>query len=243
MTHRYSLRTDTNFKHPNQMNIREKLSTLHRKLVVSYDEGEKLGQVTNLYFNAATCSLSGLAIAPRFSMSEFDSYISLKAIHRLGKNVVIISGKDNLEELPDDIEGRSLRDLKGIKVVTQEGKHLGELLDVNIFSKSGIISEILLYGPKKLKVDVKRDNLSIGPDAIIVPGKYEKRIREVNTTAEGGFVIHTGKTTLTVTESIKNAFVGMASKIQIPEEPTSKIEDKEEPNRDESNGRKLVSSK
>jgi len=225
------------------MNIREKLSTLHRKLVISYDEGEKLGNITNVYFDKASCSLTGLSLASRFSLSEFDAYIPLKAIHRLGKNVTIISGKDDLEDLPDDIAGCSLRDLKGIKVVTQEGKHLGELLDVNVFSKSGVISEIILYGPKKLKVDVKRDALSIGPDAIIVPGKYEKRIKEIDATAEGGFVIHTGKTHLTVTESIKNALAGMASKMQVPEEQQSNQKSGEAHDEDKANGRELVSSK
>ena len=229
------------------MNIREKLSTLHRKLVISYDEGEKLGNITNVYFDKATCSLSGVSLAPRFSMSEYDSYIPLKAIHKLGKHVIIVSGKDQLEELPESSLGNSLRDLKGIKVVTQEGKHLGELLDVNVFAKSGVISEIILYGPKKLKVDVKRDELSIGPDAIIVPGKYQKRIVEIDTAAEGGFVIHTGKASLMVTESIKNALVGMAAKMQVPEEEEPNgIEPKaEEPNKEseKSNGRKLVSSK
>ena len=133
-------------------------------------------------------------------------------------------------------------------MVTQEGKHLGELLDVNTFSRSGVISEIILYGPKKLKVDVKRDDLSIGPDAIIVPGKYEKRIIDVDTATEGGFVIHTGKTTLTVTESIKNALVGMAAKMQVPEESATEekkpdAESKDETEAQENNGRKLVSTK
>ena len=229
------------------MNIREKLSTLHRKLVISYDEGEKLGNITHIYFDKSTCSLKGLSLAPRFSMSEFDSYIPLKAIHRLGKNVIIISGKDDLVDLPEEIEGNSLRDLKGTKVVTEDGKHLGELLDVNIFSKSGIISEIILYGPKKLKIDVRRDDLSIGPDAIIVPSKYQKRIVDIDTAAEGGFVIHTGRTHLTVTESIKNALVGMAAKMQLPEEESNKEASetgaKPEDNPDKANGRKLLSSK
>ena len=179
-------------------------------------------------------------------MNDFDSYIPVKSVHRLGKNVVIVASKEDLVDLPEEIEGCSLRDLKGIKVVTQEGKHLGELLDINIFAKSGVISEIILYGPKKLKVDVKRDDLSIGPDAIIVPGKYQKRIVEVDTTAEGGFVIHTGKASLTVTESIKNAWAGMAAKMQLPEEPESNGNSvKEEDGKDtqKANGRKLVSSK
>lgn len=228
------------------MNIREKLSTLHRKLVISYDEGEKLGHITNVYFDKANCSLTGLSLAPRFSLNEYDAFIPLKAIHRLGKNVIIISGKDDLVELPDETAGCSLRDLKGIKIVTQDGKHLGELLDVNVFSKSGVISEVILYGPKKLKVDVKRDALSFGPDAIIVPGKYEKRIKEIDAAAEGGFVIHTGKTHLTVTESIKNALAGMASKMPATEghEQSQKTSEEvsEEQESEKANGRKLVSS-
>lgn len=181
-------------------------------------------------------------------MSEEESFVSLDSIQRLGKHVVIVSGKESLEELAQKTGGNSLRNLKGIKIVTEDGKHLGELLDVNVFSKSGVISEILLYGPRKLKIDVKRDGLSIGPDAIIVPAEYQKRIINIDTTAETGFVIHRGKASLTVTESIKNALWGMAAKIQVPEDletsdqPTS-TEAKEETSNQEANGRKLVSSK
>ena len=230
------------------MNIREKLSTLHRKQIISYDEGEKLGNITNVYFDRSTCSLHGVSMTPRFNMSDEIWFIPLNAVQKLGKHVVIVSGKNNLEKLPEDIQGNSLRDLKGIKIVTEEGKHLGELLDVNVFPKSGVISEILLYGPKKLKVDVKRDELSIGPDAIIVPGKYEKRIVNIDTATEGGFVIHTGKASLTVAESIKNAWAGMTAKMQLPEEAQSSSntpDTQEEPKMDpqKANGRKLVASK
>lgn len=230
------------------MNIREKLSTLHRKLVISYDEGEKLGNITNIYFDRATCSIQGVSVAPRFSMSEEESLVSFNSIQRLGKHVVIVSDKESLEEFPQETESNSLRDLKGIKIVTEDGKHLGELLDVNVFSKSGVISEILLYGPKKLKIDVKRDELSIGPDAIIVPAKYQKRIVNMDTTTERGFVIHTGKASLTVTESIKNALAGMSAKMQLPEEfetgdPSIFAKGKEEKISQEANGRKLASSK
>ncbi len=230
------------------MNIREKLSNLHRKLVISYEEGEKLGNVTNLYFDKSNCSILGLSVASRFSMSDGDSFIPFSAVHKLGKHVVIVSGKEDLVKLPQDIAGNSLKDLKGIKVVTQDGKHLGELLDVNVFAKSGVISEIILFGPKKMKIDVKRDDLSIGPDAIIVPTKYQKRINDIDTTEDGGFLVHTGRAHLTVTESIKNAFVGMTSKIQLSEEADSihqsfMSEDqlKQEPQK--TNGRKLVDSK
>lgn len=230
------------------MNIREKLSTLHRKLVISYDEGEKLGNITNIFFDRSTCRIQGVSVAPRFSMSDEESFVSLNSIQRLGKHVVIVSDKESLEALPQKTGGNSLRNLKGIKVVTEHGKHLGELLDVNVFSKSGVISEILLYGPKKLKIDVKRDGLSIGPDAIIVPAKYQKRIINIDTKTETGFVIHTGKASLTVTESIKNALSGMAAKIQLPEEletsdQSPSTEAKEEKNTQEANGRKLASSK
>lgn len=187
------------------MNIRERVSELHRNLVVSYDEGERLGHVTNTYFEKSSCSIRGLSLSPGFIKSDQEKFASFKSIHRLGKSVVIISAQKELTNIPQKLEGGSLRELKGTKVVTQEGEHLGELLDVNVYAKSGIISDIILYGAKKLRIDVKKDGISIGPDMIIVPANYRTRIKDIEVTNQDRFVASAGKTTRTVTQSIKTA--------------------------------------
>ena len=201
------------------MNIRKRLSELHRNLVVSYVEGERLGHVTNIYFDKPTCRIKGVSLAPGLIKGDQEKFVNFEAIHRLGTNVVIISTQKELTDLPPDIEASSLRALKGTKVVTQDGERLGELLDVNVFEKNGIISEIVLYGPRELKIDVKKDNVSIGPDMIIVPAYYRKRIAEIEPSDQERFIKNAGKTTRNVTESIKSAVLSVTAKKWSQEKP------------------------
>jgi len=190
------------------MNVREKVSELHRNLVVSYDEGERLGHVTNVYFDKPSCRIKGISLSPRFIPVEQERFVDFKNIHRLGKTVVIISKYSALKNIPKKSAISSLRMLKKTKIVTEEGEHLGELHDVNVFADSGIISEIILIGAKKLKVDVEKDKISIGPDMIIVPGPYRQRIEEIESSNQESFVASAGKKTRCLTESIKTTVFG-----------------------------------
>lgn len=192
------------------MNTRERLSTIHKNLVVSYDEGELLGHVTNVYFDKSSCSIKGLTIAPKLVKAEWELFVSFEDIHRLGTSVVIVSSQKDLKKTPQKLEGSSLKDLKKIKVVTEDGKHLGGLLDVNVFAKSGVVSHIILYDSKKLKIDVEKDKISIGPDMIIVPSVYKSRVEVLKESEKSGFVANAERATRSVTESIRSAIFSVS---------------------------------
>lgn len=204
------------------MNVRESLSALHRNLVVSYDEGERLGHVTNVYFDKPSCRIKGVSLSRRLIKSEKETFVAFEGIHRLGKSVLIISTKAALKNIPKGLDTSSLRALKGTKVVTRDGEHLGELLDVNVVAKTGIISELVLYGARKLKIDVEKDKISFGPDMLIVPANYSSRIQEMEVSNQKRFVTNAGKTTRNVTESIKSAVLNVTAKKQQVKEATAK---------------------
>jgi len=197
--------------HLSHMQRVERLSTIHRNLVVSYDKGELLGHVINAYFEKSSCSIKGLSIAPKLIKAERELFVSFQDIHRLGKSVVIVSSQSDLKKPPERLAGSSLRDLKKTKVATEDGEHLGELLDVNVFAKSGIISEIVLYGSKKLKIDVEKDKISIGPDMIVVPSGYQNRIEAQKDSDKNRLVANAGRATRSVAKSIKNAVLGVGA--------------------------------
>lgn len=208
------------------MNVRENVSTLQRNLVVSYDDGEQLGHVTNVFFDKPSCRIKGISLSSHFIPGEQERFVDFKAIHRLGKTVVIISNHSALKDVPKKTSISSLRMLKKTNVVTEEGEHLGELQDVNVVAKSGIISEIMLFGAKKLKVDVEKDKISIGPDMIIVPGTYRQRIEEIELPPQESFVANASKKTRSVTESIKTAVFGAPEpEKKKPQSPASKSAD------------------
>lgn len=196
---------------PILMHSIERLSTIHRNLVVSYDKGELLGHVTNVYFDKSSCSIRGLTIAPKLVKAERELFVAFKDIHRLGESVVIVSSEAGLKKTPARLEGSSLRELKRTKVATENGEHLGELLDVNVFEESGVISDVILYGSRKLKIDVEKDRISIGPDMIVVPSGYQSRIEAPKDSEKSRFVANAGKAARSVTESIKSAVLSVTA--------------------------------
>lgn len=155
---------------------RDSISELHGNLVVSYDEGDRLGNVSDVYFDKQSCRIKGISLSSKFLGPDDKNFVKFKEIRRLGNSVVIISNQDALEKLPDGLEANSLRMLKGIRIVTQNGEHLGEMLDANVVAETGVIQDIILYGKKKIRIDVEKDKIRIGPDMIVVPAAYKANI-------------------------------------------------------------------
>ncbi|MEX2470015.1 MAG: PRC-barrel domain-containing protein, partial [Pseudohongiellaceae bacterium] len=198
------------------MKYKERVSDLHKNLVVSYDEGERLGHVSNVYFDRQTCRIKGISLSSKSPETDNERFISFENIHKLGKSVVIVAKKAALEALPEGLDSSSLRYLKRTKVVTQDGEHLGELQDVNVIAKSGIIHEIILFGNRKVQIEVETDNLSIGPDMIVVPAAYKSNITEIADPEDrnelGKFIVSAGNK---VANSIKLA----VQKVTEPSQP------------------------
>ena len=193
---------------------RERVSTLHENLVVSYEEGDILGKVGEVYFDKRTCRIKGISVMTKFQEPGDKNFVKFEAIHKLGNSVVIVSNEESVETAPDGLVGSSLRALNGIKIVTEEGEHLGELSDVNVIAKTGVVKDILVFGDRKIPVDVEKDSISIGPHMIVVPATYKDKIT-VNPPKEpegdfGDIVKSAGEATRKFADSISAAVQKMA---------------------------------
>jgi len=155
---------------------KERVSKLHENLVVAYNEGDCLGKVGEIYFDKNTCGIKGISLVAKHLEPGDKDFIEFKEIHKLGKSVVIVSSGKALKKTPKGLANSSLRTLNGIKIVTEEGEHLGEMSDVNVIEETGVVKDILVYGDRKIPVDVEKDEIHIGPDMIVVPSAYKAKI-------------------------------------------------------------------
>ncbi|NBB78139.1 MAG: hypothetical protein GVY36_01630 [Verrucomicrobia bacterium] len=161
----------------NKKNIcKERVSKLHGNLIVAYEEGDCLGNVGEIYFDKRTCRIKGISLASKFLEAEEKNYLKFSDIHKLGNSVVIVSSGGALSKTPKGLISSSLRVMNGIRIVTEEGEHLGEMADVNVTAETGEIRDILIYGDKRIPIDVEKDKIRIGPDMIVVPAAYKATI-------------------------------------------------------------------
>ena len=155
---------------------RERVSTLHENLVISYEEGDILGKVGEVYFDKQTCQIKGISVMKKFQEPGDKNFVKFEAIHKLGNSVVIVSNEEAVEAAPEGLAGSSLRALNGLKIATEAGEHLGEMSDVNVIAETGVVQDILVFGDRKIPVEVEKDELSIGPHMIVVPASYKDKI-------------------------------------------------------------------
>jgi len=159
------------------MNSTVKLATLHKTLVVSYEEGLRLGRVHDVFLDRKAKRISGIACSQGMLGTEEPFYVDRAAILKLGHEVVIVTRQDAAEPLSGEMEDQSLKRLKGRKITTTEGAYLGELSDLGVDRESGSVVELHLNDDRALEVDIA--DIAIGPHVIVVPNDYTGRVREL----------------------------------------------------------------
>lgn len=155
------------------MVFKDKISDLRGILVVEYEQGRRIGKVVDIFLNGEGSQIAGIAFKNSQMGTEKPSYAAFEEIHRMGRDVVIISSEEVVLPLPGSITQRSLKFFKHNPVTTHDGQQLGELVDVTVNPEDGRIKEIILSEDKV--IDIKNDNIFFGPDAIIVPSTYAER--------------------------------------------------------------------
>ena len=201
---------------------KERISTLHENLVVSFDSGDCLGNVGEIFIDKQTFRIKGISLTSKLIEPGEKDFVSFKDILKLGNSVIIVSSKAALENTPKGSESSTLRSLNGIKVVTQEGEHLGEMADANVIAESGVVQDVLMHGDKKIGVEVEKDQICIGPDMIVVPAAYKAKIAsnpplEVEEDCFGNVVKSAGEMTRKLADSFNSAFQKMAG-LTMPED-------------------------
>ncbi|MCB9655648.1 MAG: PRC-barrel domain-containing protein [Deltaproteobacteria bacterium] len=152
----------------------ENASELRGILIVSREEGAILGAIDSIYIDPDTRALVAVGYRPRKNARR-DRFVLTQAIEKVGRDVVLIDSEDSAKAVDEEttVPGRSLKSLQGCWVTTDDGRHLGTLVDVDFSSAHWLISELELADNKRLPVDP--NELRIG-DEIIVPRAYAERV-------------------------------------------------------------------
>lgn len=144
-------------------------------MVISHAEGANLGSVKDVYIDTEKKCVSGISFRPNIFTDT--SWIAAKNIEIFGEDVILVSSKEASMELVDDVtRGTSLRELKGHPVVTDDGKRLGTLQDLELRGSDRAISELFI--DQHRHVAVTPDEIKVGPDEIVVPASYENRVED-----------------------------------------------------------------
>ncbi|MBC8393012.1 MAG: PRC-barrel domain-containing protein [Deltaproteobacteria bacterium] len=165
------------------MELRENVSELRGVLVVAYEEGLQLGKVCDIYIEKQAKQIMGISFKGGLLGLEKESFVSFENIRKLGKDVVIISGEAQVKPLPKELKKSGLKAMKGFKITTHDGAHIGELIDLNVIKDDGKISELILDEGKMLKVEV--GDITSGQDIIMVPVDYAARIKAIEEEKSG----------------------------------------------------------
>ena len=187
-----------------------------------------MGKIFDIYIEKQANQIKGISFKTGLLRIEKESFVSIENIRKMGKDVVIITNEAAATPLPEELEGSSLKALKGFKITTHDGKHLGEFSDLNVTMENGKISEIILSGNKIL--DIKVEDITIGADVIMVPADYAAHVKDIEQQKAGlltrMFAIATVSETVKETVEKVGEKVGQVLKKSKP--GTEKVEEKPE---------------
>ncbi|MEA1948958.1 MAG: PRC-barrel domain-containing protein [Thermodesulfobacteriota bacterium] len=123
----------------------------------------------------------------------------------MGKDVVIISNETVVKPLPEKLKESGLKEMKGFKVTTHDGEHIGELIDLNVIKDDGKITELIMDEGKMLEIKV--DDITIGPDVIMVPVNYAACVKDIEEEKSGLLARIPGS------ETVKDTVKGTVEKV------------------------------
>jgi sporulation protein YlmC with PRC-barrel domain len=189
------------------MHSKERGSKLYGAMVITLDEGIRIGRVYEVYIDKAAKQIMGISYKAGSWSMERELYVDMADIHKFSQDVVIITGRDAAKERPEGMHANALRGIRGYKITTQAGKHIGELTDLVIDRKDGGIVEILLSGNQKLQIDMSE--VVIGPDLILIPADKESFITTAD--PEPGDFVNRLFTSTGLSETFKEGYEGVRS--------------------------------
>jgi sporulation protein YlmC with PRC-barrel domain len=192
------------------METKYSISTLYGVQIITYEEGLRLGKVSEVYITEETKKIEGISFSTgRIGVGK-EYFVNFADIHRIGKDAIIISSESATLPLPAEHRGIGWKTLKGLKVMTFSGEELGELSDLNMAKSNGEVSSLILTEGKIL--EIKLDDLTIGADALMVPVDYASRIQELQKKPDTLQAFQTEVQSLK--EKVKGAFQETADKVE-----------------------------
>jgi sporulation protein YlmC with PRC-barrel domain len=136
-------------------------------MVITMAEGLRVGRVYEVFIDRPAKRIMGISYKAGILGVDKEIYVDFADIHKFSRDVVIIAGRNVAGELPGGMNRNGLRRMRGYKVTTHEGKHVGEVSDLVLSREDGKIVEILLSDNRKLQLAMTQ--VVMGPDLILIP--------------------------------------------------------------------------
>ncbi len=141
--------------------------------VVEKESGEIIGRVEDILYSPVFSSITGIVINNK---NKF--FCDVNNINKIGEDIIIIKDKDKIDIIDEIYPGLGLKEdantIMGNRVISEEGKELGIVIDLIIDEKekrllayelSGGLVDDLLNGRKVLTLD---KYIKYGKDLLIV---------------------------------------------------------------------------
>jgi sporulation protein YlmC with PRC-barrel domain len=176
------------------MHHNEPISQLEGILIVAKEEGAQLGKVSGIFMDPALRKLAAVTFRPH-SIGPMH-FVPVEEIAWIGHDVLFLSrkGASHPYSGSDHPNWRPLKDIQGLWVTTQDGTHLGVVLDVEIDPKAWTIAELSLADGHFLPV--KPEEIVIGLDEVIVPSSYRAHLKGAKAEAKGLLARVVGRETI-----------------------------------------------
>jgi sporulation protein YlmC with PRC-barrel domain len=153
---------------------KERGTRLYGAMVIALAEGLRVGRVYEVYIDKQAKQIMGISYKAGLWGMDKEIYVGFADIQKFSRDVVIITGRDAAKELPGEVRRNGLRNMRGYKITTHAGRHIGEVADLVINREDGKIVEILLPENRKLPIDIAQ--VVIGPDLILIPADRESSL-------------------------------------------------------------------
>lgn len=140
------------------------------RLVVTRDEGTRLGVTSGLVIDEAVGRISALIFHPKWSTNE--RWVRTSDVVVVGADLVVISSEHKVQD--GEHAGRRLADYRGRWVTTISGDHLGRL--ANVGTEGDDWSVHRLEFDDGSSVEVEAAEMVFGRDEILAPDHYEESV-------------------------------------------------------------------
>lgn len=153
-----------------------RLSDMIGKPVVSTGSGDKLGTVSDALLDASAATVIGLVV--RHGLVSKEHVLPLADVQTVGRDAVLARTDEHLmssrEWRNGEVEATRSSSVRGRRVVTAAGEHVGSVIDILVDEQTGGVAGIEVeshsFGGLRTRRSVLPADAAprIGPDAVIV---------------------------------------------------------------------------
>jgi sporulation protein YlmC with PRC-barrel domain len=154
------------------------VADLRGMLVVSLEEGLRLGRVIDIFFDRESKQVAGISYKGARISLDVEAFVYFDEIEKIGTDVIIVSSSKSARELPEETKISGLRSMKGLLVTTDDGTHIGKVMDLDVNQDDWKVSELILNKGRSVKVEI--DEIALGVNAIVLPTGCVARIEDIS---------------------------------------------------------------